>query len=53
MKQFALHALLTVMLLSSFLHAQETYVLGPDSLPQAGVAKGSVTKYELQTGQLG
>jgi len=47
MRRFVLLTLLTALLV----HAQETYVLGPDSHPQAGVAKGSVAKYELQPGR--
>jgi gluconolactonase len=47
MRWFVLLALLTAMLV----HAQETYVLGPDSHPQAGVPQGSVTKYELKPGR--
>jgi len=47
MRWFALLTLLA----ATLLHAQETYVLGPDSTPQAGVAKGSVTKYELKAGR--
>jgi gluconolactonase len=46
MRWFALLTLLA----ATLLHAQETYVLGPDSTPQAGVPKGSVTKYELKAG---
>jgi gluconolactonase len=41
---------LLTLLAATLLHAQETYVLGRDSMPQAGVAKGSVTKYELKAG---
>jgi gluconolactonase len=47
MRRFVLLALLA----GTLLHAQETYVLGPDSMPQAGVPKGSVTKYELKAGR--
>jgi gluconolactonase len=47
MRRFVLLALLT----ATLVHAQETYVLGPDSKPQAGVAQGSVTKYELKAGR--
>src|ERR1700688_2248571 len=47
MRRFVLLTLLT----ATPLHAQETYVLGPDSAPQAGVPKGSVTKYELKAGR--
>ncbi len=47
MRRFVLLALLA----GTLLHAQETYVLGPDSTPQAGVPKGSVTKYELKAGR--
>lgn len=39
---------LLTLLAATLLPAQETYVLGPDSIPQAGVPKGSVTKYELK-----
>jgi gluconolactonase len=46
MRRFVLLTLLA----ATLLHAQETYVLGPDSTPQAGVPKGSVTKYELKAG---
>ena len=42
---------LLTLLAATLLHAQETYVLGRDSMPQAGVAKGSVTKYELKAGR--
>ena len=42
---------LLILLAGTLLHAQETYVLGPDSAPQAGVPKGSVTKYELKAGR--
>jgi sugar lactone lactonase YvrE/predicted esterase len=42
---------LLILLATTFLHAQETYVLGPDSTAQAGVPKGSVTKYELKAGR--
>jgi gluconolactonase len=48
MRRFVLLALLT----ATLVHAQETYVLGPDSKPQAGVPQGSVTKYELKPGRL-
>src|SRR6202162_921839 len=47
MRRFVLLTLLA----ATLLHAQETYVLGPDSAPQAGVPKGSVTKYELKAGR--
>jgi gluconolactonase len=47
MRRFVLLALLT----ATLVHAQETYVLGPDSKAQAGVAQGSVTKYELKPGR--
>jgi gluconolactonase len=47
MIRFVLLTLLTAVLA----HAQETYVLGPDSNPQAGVPMGSVTKYELKPGR--
>ncbi len=47
MRRFVLLTLLA----ATLLHAQETYVLGPDSTPQAGVGKGSVTKYELKAGR--
>ena len=33
------------------LHAQD-YALGPDSQPQTGVPKGTVTKYKLEPGRL-
>jgi sugar lactone lactonase YvrE/predicted esterase len=42
---------LLILLAGTLLHAQETYVLGSDSAPQAGVPKGSVTKYELKAGR--
>jgi gluconolactonase len=47
MRRFVLLALLT----ATLVYAQETYVLGPDSKAQAGVAQGSVTKYELKPGR--
>jgi gluconolactonase len=47
MRRFVLLALLTAMLV----HAQKTYVLGPDSHPQTGVPQGAVTKYELKPGR--
>ena len=47
MRWFVLLTLLT----ATLLHGQETYVLGRDSMPQAGVPKGSVTKYELKAGR--
>jgi gluconolactonase len=47
MRRFVLLTLLA----ATLLHAQETYVLGPDSWSQAGVPKGSVTKYELKAGR--
>jgi hypothetical protein len=47
MRQFAFAMLIATTLLP----AQETYVLGPDSLPQPGVQQGSVTKYELKAGR--
>ncbi len=42
---------LLILLIGTLLHAQETYVPGPDSVPQAGVPKGSVSKYELKAGR--
>jgi gluconolactonase len=47
MRRFVLLTLLA----ATLLHAQESYVLGPDSTSQAGVPKGSVTKYELKAGR--
>jgi gluconolactonase len=39
-----------VMLLAASLLRAEQYSLGPDSQPQAGVPKGSVTRHELKAG---
>jgi gluconolactonase len=43
--------ILVILFAGSFLHAQDPYVLGPDSKPQAGVPKGSVTQYQLAAGR--
>jgi sugar lactone lactonase YvrE len=52
MRQLAFAMLLaTTLLRAQVLRAQETYVLGRDSLPQPGVPQGSVTKYELKAGK--
>ena len=39
-----------VMLLAAPLLRAEQYSLGPDSQPQAGLPKGSVTRHELKAG---
>jgi len=39
------------MLLASALANAQNYALGPDSQPQTGVPKGTVTKYQLAPGQ--
>jgi gluconolactonase len=46
MKKLAL-----VLFAATGLSCAQNYTLGPDSLPQAGVPKGSVTKYQLPPGK--
>jgi gluconolactonase len=41
---------LTLLCASALLHAED-YALGPDSQPQAGTPKGTVTKYKLDPGR--
>lgn len=44
--------LLAIFFAASLLQNQTTYPLGPDSQPQAGVPKGTVTKYKLAPGKI-
>ncbi|HXJ44713.1 MAG TPA: alpha/beta hydrolase-fold protein, partial [Bryobacteraceae bacterium] len=44
--------LLAALLCASMLPAAETYALGPDSQPQSGVPKGTVTKHVLAPGRI-
>jgi gluconolactonase len=41
---------LAILCATALLHAED-YPLGPDSLPQSGVPKGTVAKYKLQPGK--
>lgn len=43
--------ILTLVILTATLLQAEDYALGPDSQPQAGVPKGTVTKYKLEPGK--
>jgi gluconolactonase len=52
MRNFATGCVLLAASLCLNLQAQQTYTLGPDSLVQAGVPAGTVTKHELAAGAI-